>query len=71
MDRHDFSGFVRVMGLDGIKDFLMYQDIFNSVEHFGDVFVYGNIMMLSFPDYFAGGRFLNDGMLNYVFILLS
>ena len=31
----------------GIKDFLMYQDIFNSVEYFSDVFVYGNIMILS------------------------
>ncbi len=34
-------------------------------------FCFGNIMMLSFPDYFAGGHFLNDGMLNHVFNYVS
>ncbi|MBL7765991.1 MAG: heavy metal translocating P-type ATPase metal-binding domain-containing protein [Chitinophagaceae bacterium] len=34
-------------------------------------FCFGNIMMLSLPDYFAGGRFLNDQTLNLVFNYLS
>lgn len=34
-------------------------------------FCFGNIMMLSFPDYFASGEFLNDGMLNHAFNYVS
>lgn len=34
-------------------------------------FCFGNIMMLSLPDYFAGGDFLNDGRLNTVFNFLT
>lgn len=34
-------------------------------------FCFGNIMMLSLPDYFAAGDFLNDGRLNTVFNYLT
>ncbi len=34
-------------------------------------FCFGNIMMLSLPDYFAAGNFLNDGRLNLVFNYLT
>lgn len=34
-------------------------------------FCFGNIMMLSFPDYFASGKFLNDGNLNLTFNYIS
>lgn len=39
--RHEMKKF------KGIKEFLMYQDLFNSVEFDDDVFIYGEIVILS------------------------